>query len=79
MTHAQTLVTALNALAKAPQFSHSKARAAARTDGNVDWDRTKERNDGFNRNVDGCETFVMRDGSVAVWQSARNSYAALAT
>lgn len=76
MTQAQTLVKALNALARAPQFSHSKARAAARTDGNVDWTKTKARNDGFNPDVDGCETFVMTDGSVCVWQSAQFSYAA---
>lgn len=79
MTHAQTLVRALNALAKAPQFSHSKARAAARTDGNVDWARTKARNDGFNPDVDGCETYVMTDGSVCEWQPARFAYTARAS
>lgn len=75
-TLAQTLTKTLNALAKAPQFSNSKARAAARKDGNVDWERTKARNDGFNPEVDGCETFVMSDGSVCVWQSAQFAYAA---
>lgn len=77
MTQAQTLVKTLNALAKAPQFSYSKARAAARKDGNVDWTATKERNDGFNPDVDGCETFVMLDRSACVWRSAQNAYAAL--
>lgn len=79
MTQAQTLVKNLNTLAKSPQFSHSKARAAARTDGHVDWAKTKDRNDGFNPDVDGCETFVMTDGSACVWQSAQFAYAARAT
>ncbi len=43
MTQAQTLVKALNALAKSSQFNYSKARAAARKDGNVDWSKTKAR------------------------------------
>ena len=77
MTQGQTLAKSLNALAKTAQFSNSKARAAARTDGNVDWNRTKARNDGFNPDVDGCETFVMVDGSVCAWNSARANYAAL--
>lgn len=76
MTLAQTLAKALNPQAKNPQFNYSKARAAARKDGNVDWDRTKARNDGFNPEVDGCETFVMTDGSVCLWQPARFAYAA---
>lgn len=79
MTQAQTLVRALNILAKAPQFSHSKARAAARKDGNVDLAKTKERNEGFNPDVDGCETFVMTDGSACVWVSAQNAYVARAS
>lgn len=79
MTHAQTLVKALNMLAKAPQFSHSKARAAARTDGNVNWARTKDHNDGFNPEVDGCESFVMNDGSLAAWQPASYTYVARAS
>ncbi len=78
MTQAQTLARTLNALAKAPQFSNSKARAAARTDGNVDWTRTKTRNDGFNPDVDGYETFVMTDGSVCAWQPGQFTYAARA-
>jgi hypothetical protein len=79
MTQAQTLARALNALAKSPQFSYTKARAAARQDGNVDWNATKARNDGFNAEVDGCETFVMRDGSRCEWSSGSFSYVAKAT
>lgn len=78
MTQAQTLARALNALAKSSQFSYSKARAAARTDGNVDWPRTKARNDDFNPEVDGCESFVMQDGSVAEWLGSSFSYVARA-
>jgi hypothetical protein len=76
MTQAQKLTNALNALAKGPQFSYQKARAAARADGDVDWAATKALNGDFNPEVDGSETFVMRDGSQAVWQAARNTYAA---
>jgi len=76
MTHAQTLARALNALVKMPQFSYVKARAAARQDGNVDWPRTKARNEDFNPEVDGCESFVMRDGSVCEWVPASFKYAA---
>jgi len=76
VTQAQALVRALNALAKSPQFSYVKARAAARTDGNVDWSATKARNEGFNPEVDGCETLVMRDGSVCEWLPGSFAYAA---
>lgn len=76
MTHAQTLARALNALTKSPQFSYQKARAAARQDGNVDWPRTKAQNEDFNPEVDGCESFVMRDGSVCEWVGGRHTYAA---
>ncbi len=76
MTQAQTLARALNVLAKSPQFSNSKARAAARTDGNVDWRRTKIANDDFNADVDGCESFVMHDGSTCEWIAAKYAYAA---
>ncbi len=76
MTHAQTLARALNAIAKSPQFSYSKARATARQDGNVDWARTKARNVDFNPDVDGCESFVMSDGSVCEWMPGSFSYAA---
>ena len=78
MTQAQTLARALNALAKAPQFNYSKARATARQDGNVDWAATKVRNDDFNAEVDGCETFVMNDGSVCEWSTPTSSYLAKA-
>ena len=74
MTHAQTLAKALNAHAKSSQFSYTKARATARQDGNVDWTATKARNDDFNAEVDGCETFVMNDGSVCEWSSASFTY-----
>jgi len=76
MTHAQTLTAELNKLTKSPQFSYVKARAAARQDGNVDWPRTKARNEDFNPEVDGCESFVMRDGSVCEWVPASFKYAA---
>jgi hypothetical protein len=76
VTQAQALVRALNVLAKSPQFSYGKARAAARGDGNVDWPATKARNEGFNAEVDGCESFVMRDGSVCEWLSGSYAYAA---
>jgi hypothetical protein len=76
VTHAQNLVKTLNLAAKAPQFNYSKARAAARKDANVDWNATKGRNDGFNPEVDGCETFVMTDGSICEWSSARFTYVA---
>jgi hypothetical protein len=76
MTQAQTLVRALNALTTSPQFSYVKARAAARQDGNVDWPRTKAENEDFNPEVDGCESFVMRDGSVCAWVPASFKYAA---
>jgi hypothetical protein len=74
MTLAQSLAKAMNPLAKSPQFNHSKARAAARKDGNVDWAATKQRNDDFNPDVDGCETFVMTDGSVCEWSTPTSSY-----
>ena len=73
---AQRLTQSLNAISKAPQFSYVKARAAARADGNVDWPATKALNEDFNPDVDGCETFVMRDGSRSEWQPARRSYVA---
>jgi hypothetical protein len=73
---AQTLVAALNAIAKKPQFDHSKARATARKDANVDWARTKAENEDFNAEVDGCPTFVMNDGSTAHWNNGRATYAA---
>lgn len=74
MTQAQTLARNLNALTKSPQFSYVKARAAARQDGNVDWPATKARNEDFNPDVDGCESFVMRDRSVCEWMPGRQLY-----
>ena len=74
MTQAQTLAKALNPLAKNPQFNYSKARAAARADGNVNWPATKEFNGDFNPEVDGCETFVMTDGSLCIWSTPSSSY-----
>ena len=76
MTQAQTLARNLNALTKSPQFSYVKARAAARQDGNVDWPATKAHNEDFNPDVDGCESFVMRDRSVCAWVAGRQSYVA---
>jgi hypothetical protein len=78
MIQAQSLARALNVLTKAPQFSYVKARAAARKDGNVDWPRTKLANEGFNADVDGCESFVMSDGSVCEWKPGAFMYAARA-
>jgi len=75
---AAALVRSLNVLVKSPQFSYMKARAAARGDANVDWPRTKARNDGFNAEVDGCESFVMRDGSICEWKPGAYTYVALA-
>jgi hypothetical protein len=74
LTQSQTLARALNALTKSPQFSYVKARAAARQDGNVDWPRTKAHNADFNPDVDGCESFVMRDGSVCEWAPGKYVY-----
>lgn len=76
MTDAQRLAAALNQLAKAPQFSYVQARATARKDGHVDTAATKARNEDFNAEVDGCETFVMQDGSVCEWMPGQQRYAA---
>lgn len=76
MSDAQKLATSLNQLGKGPQFSYKKARAHARSDQRVDWPATKARNEDFNPDVDGCETFVMLDGSVCAWVPGRFSYAA---
>jgi len=75
---AQALVKALNAIAKSPQFSYTKARAAARQDPNVDWPATKALNADFNPDVDGCESFVMRDRSVCEWAPGKYLYVARA-
>ncbi|MFN2528262.1 MAG: hypothetical protein ABR584_06040 [Candidatus Baltobacteraceae bacterium] len=76
MTDAQRLAGALNLLAKGPQFSYTQARATARKDGNVDAAATKARNEDFNPEVDGCETFVMKDGSICEWMPGQQRYAA---
>jgi len=76
MNDAQRLAAALNVLAKNPQFSYTKARATARSDERVDVPRSKARNVDFNPDVDGCESFVMRDGSVCEWQPGQQRYAA---
>jgi hypothetical protein len=75
---AAALVSALNAIAKKPQFDHTKARATARKDANVDWDRTKSENADFNPEVDGCPTFIMNDGSTCAWVAGRAQYKAQA-
>jgi hypothetical protein len=76
MSDAQRLAQSLNVVSKKPQFSYQKARAAARGDGRVDWVATKARNADFNADVDGCESFVMLDGSICEWIPGRLGYAA---
>lgn len=76
MNDAQSLAVALNVLTKDTQFSYVKARAAARKDQHVDWPATKLFNADFNPDVDGCESFVMRDGSRCEWISGQRRYVA---
>ncbi|MBV9718252.1 MAG: hypothetical protein JOZ77_02970 [Candidatus Eremiobacteraeota bacterium] len=76
MPAAKELALALNALAKSPQFSNSKARAAARQDPSVDWPATKVHNADFNPEVDGFESFVMNDGSLCAWAPGQFRYVA---
>jgi hypothetical protein len=76
--HAQRLAGALNAVAKGPQFSYRQARATARKEPNVDWEATKRLNEDFNPDVDGCESFVLTDGSLCQWNPSRRAYAARA-
>ncbi|MDQ2992587.1 MAG: hypothetical protein M3R30_07205 [Candidatus Eremiobacteraeota bacterium] len=76
MTDAQRLAGALNAIVKDPQFSYVKARAAARTDGGVNWPATKAHNEDFNPDVDGCESFVMNDGTHCDWHPGQVKYRA---
>jgi hypothetical protein len=78
VAQAHDLTKALNAIAKSSQFSYTKARAAARQDPNVDWPATKAHNADFNPDVDGCESFVMRDRSVCEWVSGKFTYVARA-
>lgn len=76
MDDAKRLATALNVLAKSPQFSNSKARAAARQEPAVNWPATKALNADFNADVDGFESFVMNDGSTCAWISGQFRYTA---
>jgi len=76
MTDAQRLAKNLNTLTKNPQFSYVKARAAARQEPAVDWDATKRLNEDFNPDVDGCESFAMRDKSTCEWQPGQYRYVA---
>jgi hypothetical protein len=78
MSEAQRLASSLNVLTKAPQFDYKKARAHARGDQNVDWAATKALNEDFNPDVDGCESFAMRDGSVCEWIPGRFAFGARA-
>lgn len=78
MNDAQRLAAALNPLTKSTQFSYVKARAAARGEPAVDWPATKAYNGEFNPDVDGCESFVMRDGSVCEWLAGQYRYRAKA-
>jgi hypothetical protein len=76
VTDAQRLANALNILAKDPQFSNAKVRAAARQEPAVDWAATKALNADFNPDVDGFESFVMRDRSRCAWAPGRFRYVA---
>lgn len=76
MTDAQRFAKTLNDLTKLPQFSYVKARAAARGEPAVDWPATKALNEDFNAEVDGCESFAMRDGSLCEWKPGQFKYAA---
>ncbi|MGA8532596.1 MAG: hypothetical protein WB615_00645 [Candidatus Tumulicola sp.] len=78
MDDAKRLASALNALVKSPQFSNSKARAAARQEPSVDWPSTKAHNAEFNPDVDGFESFLMRDGSACAWMPGQFRYVAQA-
>ncbi|MFY9718738.1 MAG: hypothetical protein WAK16_03755 [Candidatus Cybelea sp.] len=76
MNDAKRLASALNVLTKSPQFSNGKARAAARQEPSVNWPATKLHNADFNPDVDGCESFVMNDGSTCAWIPGQFHYAA---
>jgi hypothetical protein len=78
MDDAKRLASGLNVLVKSPQFSNMKARAAARQDPAVNWPSTKELNADFNPDVEGFESFVMRDGSACVWAPGQFRYVAKA-
>src|ERR1700694_1500605 len=70
---AQALARALNAIAKTPQFSYQKARAAARGDANVDWVRTKSLHADFNADASARPRAQRdrEDAAVLVSKSAR--------
>ena len=74
MNDAIRLSKALNLLTKNPQFSYVKARAAARQEPEVDWAATKAHNADFNAEVEGCESFVMKDRSLCEWTSGQFRY-----
>jgi hypothetical protein len=76
MDDAKRLAVALNAVAKGPQFSNSKARAVARQEPSVNWPATKSRNEDFNPEVDGFESFVMKDASICAWVPGQFRYVA---
>jgi hypothetical protein len=76
MSDAQRLAAALNVLAKSPQFSNAKVRAAARQEPAVNWPATKALNGDFNPDVDGFESFAMNDGSVCAWMPGQFRYVA---
>jgi hypothetical protein len=76
MDDAKRLAAALNILIKAPQFSNSKARSAARQESAVNWPATKALNKDFNPDVDGFESFGMNDGSICAWMPGQFKYVA---
>lgn len=76
MTDATRLANELNVLTKSSQFSYVKARACARGDEHVDKEATRALNADFNPDVDGCESFVMKDGSRCEWSSGQFRYRA---
>ena len=78
MDDAKRLASALNALTKSPQFSNSKARAAARQEPSVNWPATRFHNADFNPEVDGFESFIMNDGSTCLWMPGQFRYVAKA-
>jgi hypothetical protein len=79
MDDARRLAAALNTLVKSPQFSNTKARGAARQEPAVNWPATKKLNEDFNSEVDGCESFVMNDGSICAWKPGQFRYVAISS
>jgi hypothetical protein len=78
MDDARRLAAALNAIVKSPQFSNTKAGGGARPEPAVKWAWGKKLNEEFNSEVDGCESFVMNDGSICAWKPGQFRYAAVA-